>query len=202
MAKARAEVAARMTIDEGPRVSDAELVRQAQRDLDRFVELYDRYVVAVFRYCSRRLPRAAAEDATSITFLNAIGAIRELGPERHLAFRAWLFTIAHNAVVDQLRKRQHLPIDEIEIVEAGPSLDERAVLSDRRQRLAWAIATLGPEQQQVIHLRLAGLQTAEIGEVLGKSAGAVRVIHHRAVNRLRELMDDPELATLERTEPT
>lgn len=192
MARTRAEVAARMTSEAEPSISDAELVRRAQRDLDRFVNLYDRYVEAVFRYCSRRLPRAAAEDATSVTFLNAIGAIRDLGPERQHAFRPWLFTIAHNAVIDQLRRRRHLPLDEIEMAEPGPSLDERAILSDRRQRLAWAIGTLGPEQQQVIHLRLAGLPPAEIGEVLGKSAGAVRVIHHRAVNRLRELMDDPE----------
>jgi RNA polymerase sigma-70 factor (ECF subfamily) len=200
MARARAETIAQLRIEERPGRDDAELVRQAQRDLDAFVALYDRYVEAVFRYCSRRLPRAAAEDATSVTFLNAIGAIRGLAPERHHAFRAWLFTIAHNAVVDQLRKQPHLPIDDLEFAEPGPSLDDRVVLSDRRERLAWAIGTLGPEQQQVIHLRLAGLQTNEISEALGKSPGAVRVIHHRAVNRLRELMDDSELADTERTE--
>ena len=200
MAKAREETASRFMTEEQSTPSDAELIRRAHRDLEAFVHLYDRYVDSVFRYCSRRLPSAAAEDATSVTFLNAIGAIRGLEPGR--PFRPWLFTIAHNAVVDQLRRQQHLPIDEVEITAPGPSLDDRAILTDRRQRLARAISTLGPDQQQVIHLRLAGLRVPEIGAVLGKSPGAVRVIHHRAVNRLRVLMDDPGLAALERTEPT
>lgn len=200
MARARAETSNQANVEQRAGRDDAELVWRAQRDLDAFVELYDRYVDAVFRYCSRRLSRAAAEDATSITFLNAIGAIRGLGPERQHAFRAWLFTIAHNAVVDQLRKGSHLPIDELELPEPGPSLDDRVVLSDRRQRLARAIGMLGADQQQVIHLRLAGLNTNEIAEVLGKSPGATRVIHHRAVNRLRELLNDPARPEMERTE--
>jgi RNA polymerase sigma-70 factor (ECF subfamily) len=197
MAKAREETARLMTEDQ-PTPDDAELVRRTHRDLEAFVHLYDRYVDAVFRYCSRRLPRAAAEDATSVTFLNALGAIRGLGPERPV--RPWLFTIAHNAVVDQLRRQQHLPLDEVEISAPGPSLDDRAILTDRRQRLSRAIATLGPDQQQVIHLRLAGLRIPEIGEAMGKSPGAIRVIHHRAVNRLRELMGEQGPAALERTE--
>jgi RNA polymerase sigma-70 factor (ECF subfamily) len=184
------------------RPSDAELVRRCQHDLEAFVDLYDRYVDAVYRYCSRRLPSAAAEDATSTTFLNAIGAIRGLGPDRVDAFRPWLFTIAHHAVVDQLRKRQHLPLDEVEIVAPEPSLDERAILADRRRRLSRAIATLGPDQQRVIHLRLAGLDNPEIGEVLGKSPGAIRVIHHRAVARLRGLLGDRNPGATERTEST
>jgi RNA polymerase sigma-70 factor (ECF subfamily) len=182
------------------RRSDAELVRRSQRDLEAFVDLYDRYVDAVYRYCSRRLPRAAAEDATSTTFLNAIAAIRGFEPERTDAFRSWLFTIARNAVFDQLRRRQNSSIDDVELVERGPSLDELAILSDRRRRLSRAIATLGSDQQQVIHLRLAGLQNPEIGEVLGKSPGAIRVIHHRAVARLRDLLGDRESAGSERTE--
>ena len=202
MAKAREEMVPWLMTDDLPGLSDTELVRRTHHDLEAFVELYDRYVDAVFRYCNRRLAPAAAEDATSITFLNAIRAIRENGPNRVTSFRGWLFTIAHNAVADQLRDRQHLPIDEIEITESGPSLEDRSILTDRRHQLARAISTLGPDQQQVIHLRLAGLQDSEIGEVMRKSPGAIRVIHHRAVNRLRRLIDDRELAAQKRTEST
>lgn len=179
----------------GAAPADGELVRRAQRDPQAFVDLYDRYVAEVFRYCRRRLPRAAAEDATSTTFLNALGAIRGLDPERATAFRAWLFTIAHHATVDQLRAREHLPIEELAVAQPGLSPDEQAVLIERRQRVAQALPALGAEQQQVIRLRLAGLENPEIGEVLGKSPGAIRVIHHRAVARLRQLLgtnDDEE----------
>ena len=186
--------------DDAAAASDAELVRRAQADLEAFVDLYDRYVDAVFRYCSRRLPRAAAEDATSTAFLNALSAIRGLEPDRHAAFRPWLFTIAHHAVVDQLRRQRHLPIDAVDIEDSDVPPDDLAVLADHRQQLSSAIATLGPEQQQVIHLRLAGLRDPEIGEVMGKSAGAIRVIHHRAVGRLRKLLAGHEPAASERTE--
>jgi RNA polymerase sigma-70 factor, ECF subfamily len=179
-----------VSVNDPLRSPDAELVRRSQRDLDAFVELYDRYVDAVFRYCNRRLPTDAAEDATSITFLNAMAAIPKMTPRQVESFRAWLFTIAHNAVIDQQRRRQHLPIDEIDLPGVALSLDDRAIFNDHRRQLSQAIATLRADQQQVIHLRLAGLEPHEIGEVMGKSPGAVRVIHHRAVERLRRIMGD------------
>ena len=193
MAIAREETAWWPMTEEPGQRSDSDLVRRARADLDAFVDLYDRYVDPVFRYCNRRLPRAAAEDATSITFLKAMRAIGRVDPDR-FSFRPWLFTIAHNAVVDQLRGRQHVPIDELQLPEPSPSLEDRVIGAERCQRLSEALRELPPDQQQVMHLRLAGLPNAEIGEVMGKNAGAVRVIHHRAVKRLRELMnvDDSE----------
>ena len=200
MAIAREETAVwPMSEDHPASYSDGELVRRAKRDLETFVELYDRYVDAVFRYCNRRLPEAAAEDATSITFLNAMRGIRRVDPDR-FAFRPWLFTIAHNAVVDQLRSRRHLPIDKVQLPEPGPSLEDRVIGAERRQRLSEALRALPPDQQQVMHLRLAGLPNAEIGEVMGKRPGAVRVIHHRAVKRLRQLMGAEESAGSDGTE--
>jgi RNA polymerase sigma-70 factor (ECF subfamily) len=184
----------------GP-LSDAELVRRAQADLEAFVDLYNRYVDPIFRYCNRHLPRTAAEDATSITFLNAIRAIRRFDPERS-GFRSWLFTIAHNAIVDQLRARRHLPIDEVELTATDAALDEGVIAADRRRQFRVALSRLGADQQQVIHLRLAGLSGPEIAEAMGKSQGAVRTIQHRAVRELRRLMGMPDLAIPDETRTT
>jgi RNA polymerase sigma-70 factor (ECF subfamily) len=170
--------------------SDAELVRRSQRDLDEFVALYDRHVEAIYRYCSRRLDRAAAEDATSTTFLNALAAIRGLDSRRAEAFRPWLFTIARHAVIDQLRRQRGELIDELDLTDDGPLPDDLAILADRRERLSQAMSSLGPDQRRVVRLRLAGMQDPEIGEALGKSPGAIRVIHHRAVARLRDLLGE------------
>jgi RNA polymerase sigma-70 factor, ECF subfamily len=167
--------------------TDAELVRRAQANPEAFVDLYARYVNPVFRYCNRRLSRAAAEDATSITFLNALRAIRGFDPNRS-GFRPWLFTIAHNAVIDQLRARPHDPIYGIELVEEGPTLDDYVIASERRRLFARTMRRLTPDQQQVIHLRLAGLSGAEIAAVMDKTPGAVRIIQHRAIKELRRLM--------------
>ena len=182
-----------------PKQTDAELVRRAQDDLEAFVHLYNRYVDPVYRYCNRSLPRAAAEDATSTTFLNVIRAIRGFDPDR-AGFRPWLFTIAHNAIIDQLRTRQHVPLDALEIAERAPSLDDHLIANERLRRFGLALQGLTADQQQVIHLRLAGLAGPEIAEVMGKSPGAIRIIQHRAIKELRRLMADQESLAADRTE--
>lgn len=172
--------------------SDADLARLCQRDLRAFVHLYDRYVDEVYHYCARRLPRQAAEDATSQTFLNAIAAIRALEPERQGRFGPWLFRITRNAVIDQRRRREHDPLDAFDLADPSEPLDERAIGEERRHCLDEALTSLGPEQQRVVRLRLAGMDSAEIGGAIGKSPGAVRVIHHRALVRLRGLLRNEE----------
>jgi RNA polymerase sigma-70 factor (ECF subfamily) len=151
------------------------------------VHLYDRYVEDVYRYCARRLAVAAAEDATSITFLNALKAIARFDPER-APFRAWLFTIAHNAVNDQVRARSHEPIDALEIQDRAKSLDDHVIALDRRDALDRAISQLPPDQQQVVHLRMASLTGVEIALATGRSHAAVRALQHRALKRLRSLL--------------
>jgi RNA polymerase sigma-70 factor, ECF subfamily len=166
---------------------DAHLVRMAQRDPGAFVHLYDRYVTDVYRYCASRLPVTAAEDATSIAFLNALKAIDRFDPGR-VGFRPWLFTIAHNAVIDQTRVRRHEPIDDLALEDPAPRLDDRVVTLDQRQTVLRAVAQLPPDQQQVIQLRLASLTGPEIAETMGRSHEAVRALQHRAIKRLRTLI--------------
>ncbi len=95
----------RLQPSEEPAAAEATLVAQARRDPQAFAALYDRYFDAVYRYCYRRLgSREAAEDATSQVFLQALTALpryREGG-----AFRSWLFTIAHNVVINRARARR------------------------------------------------------------------------------------------------
>ena len=173
---------------------DDHLVRMAQRDPADFVHLYDRYLDQVYRYCRRRLPTEQAEDATSITFLNALRAIGTMDPARS-GFRAWLFTIAHNALIDQTRDRRHDPIDGLALPDRSPTPDEHIETIDGRWQLDRAIATLPPDQQTVVSLRLAGLTGPEIAEVAGKSHEAVRGLQFRAINRLRRQMTDPAAST-------
>jgi RNA polymerase sigma-70 factor (ECF subfamily) len=186
------DIRGRDAIDAGAPADDVQLVRGAQADPKAFAELYDRYVDPVYRYCYRRLGNvAAAEDATSTTFFKALNGLVSLDPLAG-SFRSWLFAIAHNVVLDQLRLRQRRPEAPIDLIaeRAGdePSPADQVVQLDERRRLRRAVAMLSDEQQQIIELRLAGLNGPEIAAALGRSAGSVRTAQHRAIARLRALL--------------
>jgi RNA polymerase sigma-70 factor (ECF subfamily) len=170
------------------------LARRARAgDHDALGELYDRFRDRVVRFATGRLGDAEkAEDVTSETFEAMLRNLRGYRPGTD--FEAWLFTIAHRRVADHFRRqsrRRELRLDE---ATAGPPADgvvaggpEEAVLAaERRAEVAVAFRRLRPDQQEVLALRvLGGLSAAQVGEVLGKSEGAVRVAQHRALLDLR-----------------
>jgi RNA polymerase sigma-70 factor (ECF subfamily) len=166
------------------------LVERAQRDRAAFAALYDRYLTDVYRYCYLRLgAKEAAEDAASIIFTKAMRAIGSCRPDR---FRSWLFSIAHNVVVDGYRSREHAePIDRAFEVEdpASSPLDE-AILSDDARTVMSLLRQLTPEQREIVELRLAGLSGPEIAAALNRSQGAIRTAQFRAYARLRDLLAD------------
>jgi RNA polymerase sigma-70 factor (ECF subfamily) len=172
--------------------SDRELVAQAQRDVRAFAHLYARYLDRIHQYCYRRLgTREAAEDATSQIFVQAMSGLPRFDA-RGGAFRSWLFTIAHNVVIDHYRAAKPAGwFDEaLDLPDRDPSPEEQAISSDASRILRAAIAQLPERQRQVVELRLAGLTGPEIGQVLGCRTRTVDVAQFRAVARLRTLLAD------------
>jgi RNA polymerase sigma-70 factor (ECF subfamily) len=170
--------------------TDQHLALLARTETAAFAELYHRYADDVLRYCLRRLgDRMVAEDATSQTFEQALRAIRRF---RSDSFRAWLFTIARNVTIDLHRRQHHhasLPDGDVFVDQSA--LPERDVLArDDARRLRLLLRLLSSDQREVMELRLADLSNAEIGKVLGKRPGAVRVSAHRAVVTLRKRMKE------------
>jgi RNA polymerase sigma-70 factor (ECF subfamily) len=166
-------------------VDEADLVARAQIDLRAFAPLYARYADPVYRYCYRRLghPDEAA-DATSLVFAKALTAL----PRYHAgSFRSWLFTIAHNTVVDGLRGgRGDVQLDDaLERVDPAPTPEELSLAADDARELRDALTRLTADQRHVVELRLAGLTDQEIAEALGRSLAATRMLQVRAVARLR-----------------
>ena len=171
---------------------DRMLVARARVDRAVFAELYRRYVDGIYWYCLGQLREAAtAEDATSQVFTQALAALpRYRDYERETAFRAWLFRIAHNVIIDTIRARRgHESLATVADLLDDRNLPEEVVILDEAQRAVWdLIATLPPEQRNVVELRLVGLTGMEIAVVLGRSRGAVDTAQSRAVARLRTLM--------------
>jgi len=169
------------------------LVRRAQQgEPEAFAQLYEAHFDKMHRYIVLRVRNQAdAEDLTQQVFLKALESIGSYR-WRGMPFSSWLFRIAHNQVVDHFRKRRKekrtLPLDEARTVSGA----DPALLAEQRLRLeqlAVAYQQLTEAQREVISLRLAGgLSVAETAKVMGKSEGAVKVLQHDALVKLRRIL--------------
>jgi RNA polymerase sigma-70 factor (ECF subfamily) len=171
-------------------------VRRAQAgDAEGFGLLYDRYVDIVFRFVHSRVgDRATAEDVTSETFVRALRRIDSLSFQGR-DVGAWLVTIARNIVLDHVKSsRVRLEVTTADMRDAdrattGP---EDAVLRDLTSAALLAgVARLSREQRECVVLRfLQGLSVAETAAAMGKKAGAIKALQHRATRRLATLLPE------------
>lgn len=176
--------------DDGGERTQVEL---AMRDPQAFAPLYARYFDAIYRYTYRRLrdPERAA-DATSQVFLKAIASLQSY---RGGSFKSWLFTIAHNTVIDSVRrtKPQAALPEEWDLPDDRPTPEQAAILNDERRELWELLDLLTPEQREVVELRLAGLTGQEIADQTGRGLAATKSLQWRAFSRLKQLLtlNDP-----------
>jgi RNA polymerase sigma-70 factor (ECF subfamily) len=143
------------------------------------------YVVTLLR------DRAAAEDVTAQAFERAFRKVRSYDPRRG-GERAWLFGIARNAALDELRRRKRtaaLAADPADLGAAAP--EDVAERTLQRAAVRAALATLPAREREVIALKFhAGLDNAELAAVLGVSVSNAGTQLHRAMTKLREAVDD------------
>jgi RNA polymerase sigma-70 factor (ECF subfamily) len=177
-------------------LDDETAMRAAQRDPARFSVLYARYAKDIERFMLSRTngDLALSEDLTSQVFTRAYAAI-----PRYVegSFRAWLYQIARNTLIDLHRRTR--PADSLErasgIAGAEPRLDEQVIAAEAREQLHAALDHLNLAQRAVILLRLQGLTGREIAERLGMSHEAVKSAQYRAMAqlkiRLHHLRDQP-----------
>jgi RNA polymerase sigma-70 factor (ECF subfamily) len=168
------------------------LERAREYDAQALAEIYDRYAESIYRYLYRYLGDAAqAEDLASEVFLKLLEVLgTRRAPREHL--QGWLYRVAHNLAMDRFRQRSSRPTVALnEALVAGGDLPDIAVAKRLdQQQLRLAISQLTSAQQQVILLRFGeGLKVAEVSELMGKSQGAVKILQHRAVRRLRKLLE-------------
>ncbi len=155
-------------------------------------ELYNLYFPRVYRYILARVGNPYdAEDLTEEVFLRVLDAIGRF-QWREAPFSAWLFRIAHNAVISQRRKEgargRSSPLSEALPVDSqGPEemVANRLALNEVMK----AADTLPEAQRRVIGYRFAaGLTVAETARAMGKGEGNVKVIQHKAIAKLREML--------------
>jgi RNA polymerase sigma-70 factor, ECF subfamily len=160
----------------------------------RFDALYRETASELFAYASALLrDRAAAEDVTALAFERAYRRRDRFDPRRGTQ-RAWLFAIARNAALDELRRRKRtaaLVVDP-EDPAATAHTDDDGESAVRRAAVRAALAALEPRDRELVALKFeAGLSNAEIADVLGVSESNAGTRLHRAVRRLREACHAP-----------
>jgi RNA polymerase sigma-70 factor (ECF subfamily) len=179
-------------------LDERDLVERAKVDSDAFGELYERHVQRIYNYIYYRTGNHHdAEDLTARVFHRALRHIPEY-TDRGVPFTAWLYRIAHNLVANWHRdqsRRKVIPLDEFILsgvrTEAPESVAED---SEERARLLAAIRRLPEERQQLLILKFVQrLSNAEIGEIMGRSEGAIKSLYHRTLLALRdELQSGPQ----------
>ncbi len=182
------------------------LVEKAQSgDLSAYGLIYDQLYNSIFAYVWHQVgSRAQAEDITAGVFLGALEKLDGF-QWRGAGFRAWLYRIARNDVLDHFRRRGRtagqvsLSPEALE-QPAAETVEDAAESNWDRQELLEAVKLLSDDQQQVILLKLVGnLSNRQIGEVISKNEGAVKALQHRALARLRKLLDDEDDGPLTET---
>jgi len=165
------------------------LVAEAQRgDPEAFGRIFDAYVGPIHRFIASRVNRPSdAEDLTQLVFVKALEALPRY-EARGIPFGGWLFRLARNAIIDQVRtRRDHLSLVAAvtrETEDAGP--EAMATLRDDLDQVARALIELTDDQREVIELRFfAGLSVHETADAMGRQDGTVRGLQFRALAALR-----------------
>jgi RNA polymerase sigma-70 factor, ECF subfamily len=166
--------------------------RAAAPAAEAFESLYRQSRDDVFAYVSSLLrDRSAAEDVTAQAFERAFRRRGSFDPRRG-SRRAWLFGIARNAALDELRRRRRvaeLAADPEDTEAASPH--ESAEVAVRRAALRQAMAQLDPRERELVALKFfAGLDNAEIAAVIGVSESNAGTRLHRTMTKLRRACDE------------
>lgn len=170
-------------------VEERELVERAKQDPDAFGALYDRYFPQIYRFAySRVRDQSLAEDVTSEVFFKALKNIKRYTYSGH-PFSSWLYQITLNAVADHYRGAAG---KEVELEESAnlpssePTVVDVVVRRDRSRRVWGAIDQLPRQQRTAMILKFSeDRKIEEIAVIMGKTSGAVKLLLHRGVERLR-----------------
>ncbi|PIT92858.1 MAG: hypothetical protein COU08_00205 [Candidatus Harrisonbacteria bacterium CG10_big_fil_rev_8_21_14_0_10_42_17] len=173
--------------------SEESLIKKAKSgDSDSFGELYDYYIPQIYRYVLLKVSnKTTAEDLVHEIF---ISAWKSIGRYEHkgFPFSSWLYQIARNQVIDHYRvKKTHSDIETVneEFVKIDPDVSERMDAKLQWEKVKGAMQNLSQDQQDVLIMRFVeDMSHREIAEAIKKTEGAVRIIQHRAINELKNLL--------------
>lgn len=178
-----------------PLANERQLVLQAQDgNSEAFGQLYDAYMERIYRFVYFRVEdQQTAEDITSQVFLKAWSNLDRFHFSR-TPYLAWLYTIAHNAVIDHYRTRKvTTALDDVQLSQPDHSeaVDNDIDITAEMQSVKTALQTLTDDQQKVLTLKfIEGMSNNEIARHLGKREGAIRALQMRGLQALAKQLEE------------
>lgn len=159
---------------------------------EAFSQVYEHYFERIFRFVFYRVShKETAEDLTEDIFVKIYHKLKDL--KEIEAFEGWLFQISRNMIIDYYRtKKITVDIDQVEnTIEYDNNLIDTISLEQNQRILVNLLQDLPTDDQKIIKLRFfEDLDSDTIATMLGKSTGAIRVMQHRALAKLKQLLDE------------
>ncbi|MFC4374611.1 RNA polymerase sigma factor ShbA [Nocardia halotolerans] len=177
---------------------DALIGPAVQGDRDAVSEIVRLVHPLVRRYCAARMGATGhltvtADDVTQEVLIATVGAIPRYR-DQGKSFLAFVYGIAANKVSDAFRRRRHTAYpmaDMPELASAAPGPEEWTLAAEHRAATMELMRVLSPTHREVLVMRIVlGWSAAQTAEAIGTSPGVVRVMQHRALNKLRERLRD------------
>jgi RNA polymerase sigma-70 factor (ECF subfamily) len=173
------------------KLDDMALAQLAGIDADAFGELYARHVRRIYNYIYYRTGNHHdAEDLTARVFQRALKHVGTF-EDKGVPFTAWLYRIAHNLVANWHRDRSRRPVvpldQHVAVSEVAIHPEVEAIAHEEQGVLLEAVRALPDDRQQLLILKFVErMSNAQIGEVMGRTEGAIKSLYHRTLNTLRE----------------
>ena len=169
-----------------------QILKEAQNgDTKAFALIYDHFSAKIYKFIFFRVGhKEVAEDVLSDTFVKGWQKINQVNSPA--AFSAWLYQIAKNNIIDYYRlKKETVALEDVQdFLEDEINPVDLTNLNIQQKKILDVLHELPNDQQEVIKYKFfEDLTNEEIAYVLGKNEGAIRVIQHRAISKLKELLN-------------
>lgn len=180
--------------------TDEELMEKCKRkDHAAFQELMDRYMRIIFNFARHYSTLTEeAEDITQDTFFKVWKYVKKYSKGR--SFRPWIFTIARNTALDQIKKKKAMVFSDLDdtdndlqfsdtLEDPEPLAHELFENAEAVEKLKVALESLHPDHKTILVLHYKEEMTFdEIADVVKKPMNTVKSWHRRALIRLRNML--------------
>jgi RNA polymerase sigma-70 factor (ECF subfamily) len=166
----------------------------SEGDVRAFGELYQYFLPKIFGYFSARVKKKeVSEELTSTVFLKVAENIKTFSAKKGMSFSGWIFRIAHNVLVDYWRAKKATITTESEEACAIPSqenLSKETEVREHMRAVEKCLDRLPLTEREIIRMRAwEGCEYEEIGEIVGKKSGAIRMALSRALEKMRTCLE-------------